>query len=362
VSTSGRERVAWPRRINSADAGVVASLQRPCVVDAVLPAGGVVPDLVLLLRGQGPGMARAGAAECRAHLVAHAQHIGSRHGEDKGWGCGFRNLQMLLWHLYRRGRGRELKGALFGGAGIVPDVASLQAWIEWAWHQGFDEAGASSMGHSAQVLESRAREGFWMGTVDVKAMLGAFGVRADIVDFRGQPSRRLLAGAKRHRDQGAGPASGPPPPPPPRKEPDHEAVLRWVWSYFAAAGTVEHHGQGEAISVRTTTACPLYFQHDGHSRLIVGVQTLTRGGPAGQRKLCLVLLDPGTSSASFCKRHLHPGSPPERRYRSLLVGVDELRRRPEYQVLYVPDAPVVPEGPQRDEMKVIRPAEVVYIQ
>lgn len=45
--------------------------------------------------------------------------------------------------------------ALFGGCGFVPDVASLQAWLECAWAAGFDPMGAEQLGrctclHNAQ--------------------------------------------------------------------------------------------------------------------------------------------------------------------------------------------------------------------
>ena len=52
--------------------------------------------------------------------------------------CGWRNLQTLASHLLTL---QEYKAVLFGGAGFVPDVASLQAWLEVAWKAGFDVEG-----------------------------------------------------------------------------------------------------------------------------------------------------------------------------------------------------------------------------
>ena len=39
--------------------------------------------------------------------------------------------------------------ALFGNCGYVPDVASLQAWLECAWTAGFDPMGAEQLGRWA---------------------------------------------------------------------------------------------------------------------------------------------------------------------------------------------------------------------
>ena len=40
---------------------------------------------------------------------------------------------------------------VFGGAGFVPDVPSLQAWLECAWQLGFDPDGAKQLRHHVQV-------------------------------------------------------------------------------------------------------------------------------------------------------------------------------------------------------------------
>lgn len=44
--------------------------------------------------------------------------------------------------------------ALFGGCGYVPDVASLQAWLECAWGAGFDPMGAEQLGRFVSPLSS----------------------------------------------------------------------------------------------------------------------------------------------------------------------------------------------------------------
>ncbi|MDR3740351.1 MAG: hypothetical protein P4L40_15155 [Terracidiphilus sp.] len=52
-----------------------------------------------------------------------------------GWACGYRNIQMLCSGLLQH---PVYKGVLFGGAGFVPEIAFLQAWLELAWRQGGD--------------------------------------------------------------------------------------------------------------------------------------------------------------------------------------------------------------------------------
>ena len=44
--------------------------------------------------------------------------------------------------------------ALFGGCGFVPDVASLQAWLECAWAAGFDPMGAEQLGRCTCLLNA----------------------------------------------------------------------------------------------------------------------------------------------------------------------------------------------------------------
>ncbi len=55
-------------------------------------------------------------------LTGAVQHFSSQ-APDSGWGCGFKNLQMLLSHLLQRGP--AVKEALFGGVGFVPDIGVI---------------------------------------------------------------------------------------------------------------------------------------------------------------------------------------------------------------------------------------------
>jgi hypothetical protein len=63
-------------------------------------------------------------------------HITQFGYEGAQWACGYRNIQMLCVSLMQR---PEFKRVLFNGSGDVPDVDGIQAWLEKAWHEGFDE-------------------------------------------------------------------------------------------------------------------------------------------------------------------------------------------------------------------------------
>lgn len=56
---------------------------------------------------------------CTAYFCGPVDHVGGQYA-DKGWGCGWRNIQMNVSHLLQRSE--ELRGALFAGCGFVPDI------------------------------------------------------------------------------------------------------------------------------------------------------------------------------------------------------------------------------------------------
>lgn len=108
-------------------------------------------------------------------LCGYTDHIQSIRSEDSGWGCGWRNIQMLSSHLLMQRQ--ETREVLFGGAGFVPDIPSLQRWLEIAWEKGFDAVGSD---HFANKIYGLKR---WIGTTECAALFRSFGLRARIVDF-----------------------------------------------------------------------------------------------------------------------------------------------------------------------------------
>ncbi|RUP45452.1 peptidase family C78-domain-containing protein [Jimgerdemannia flammicorona] len=195
----------------------------------------LIPKLCHLLtrshaRATGPYSTRS-AFLC-SPLVAHlASDI-----SDAGWGCGYRNCQMILSYI----AALPGVGGRLGIAGRVPDVAGLQAVLEEAWADGFDPTGAKQL--KWRVVKTRR----WIGTTEVYAILTYLGVRCTVIDF--------------HKPTG------------PTKF--HNLLFDWITAYFTpftstptsalAALTVAH--------IRTTRRAPLYLQHQGHSRTCVGIE------------------------------------------------------------------------------------------
>lgn len=117
-------------------------------------------------------------------LSGYVDHFQGLESEDVGWGCGWRNIQMLCSHLMvQRSEAREV---LFGGSGFVPDIPSLQRWLEIAWERGFDAAGSDQFNH---VIYGSKK---WIGTTECAALLRSFGLRARIVDFGPKESELLF--------------------------------------------------------------------------------------------------------------------------------------------------------------------------
>lgn len=93
-----------------------------------------VAPRVLSLSASSPGVIRS--------LVCSAvDHYASSYG-DKGWGCGYRNLQMLLSSLLQNTTYNEALYSAWGTQGpsrtAMPSISRLQKMVEAAWTQGFD--------------------------------------------------------------------------------------------------------------------------------------------------------------------------------------------------------------------------------
>ncbi len=115
-------------------------------------------------------------------ICSYVEHFESRLGEDLGWGCGWRNIQMMSSYLLAEDD--EVREALFGGVGFVPDIFALQQWLEIAWAKGFDTQGAEHF--SWKIVGTHK----WIGTTECAALLRSFGVRARIVDFQSVGNKR----------------------------------------------------------------------------------------------------------------------------------------------------------------------------
>ncbi|XP_062843799.1 zinc finger-containing ubiquitin peptidase 1 isoform X2 [Trichomycterus rosablanca] len=195
----------------------------------------------------------------RVWLCSEADHFSSSEG-DHGWGCGYRNFQMLLSSLLRL----DLYTGLKTLPDSLPSIPQVQALIEAAWAEGIDPQGASQF--NRRLKGTRA----WIGATEIYAVLTSLRLRGRIMDFH-QPT---------------GPSD------------THPRLFEWVKNYFCAPYS---GGPRTPPRVVRTNLPPIYLQHQGHSRTIVGVEEKKNGS------VCALMFDPGCSSAET-RKLLSPGA------------------------------------------------------
>ncbi|KAF9992576.1 hypothetical protein BGZ80_005028 [Entomortierella chlamydospora] len=187
---------------------------------------------------------------------------------DRGWGCGYRNLQMMLSYVVNQTAVHCEDTHRVSTSRLTPDpiptIGELQQQLEFAWENGFDLPGARQLGH--KVVGSRK----WIGTTEVWSVLSSLGIRCSILEFH------LPTGPDR----------------------SHPAMLSAVYNYFRtpawsplvapAIMSFNDYLQPESDQrIIQTAKPPIYIQHQGHSRTIVGIEVLTTG------ELNLLVFDPG---------------------------------------------------------------------
>ncbi|KAJ8411523.1 hypothetical protein AAFF_G00163310 [Aldrovandia affinis] len=168
---------------------------------------------------------REGRDAAHVWLSSETDHYSSSEG-DRGWGCGYRNFQMLLSSLH--------KLEVYSGCtdGTVPSLPRVQALLEEAWRQGVDPQGASHFSHKLQG--SRA----WIGATEIYSLFTSFEVRARIMDF--------------HQPTGPGNT--------------HPRLFEWVKRYFSTSAC---RGTRLPPRVVQTTQPPIYLQHQGEMRKLL---------------------------------------------------------------------------------------------
>ncbi|KAJ0705605.1 putative peptidase C78, ubiquitin modifier-specific peptidase 1/ 2 [Helianthus annuus] len=275
-------------------------------------------------------------------LSGYTDHFQSLKFEDVGWGCGWRNIQMLASHLLvQRQEAREV---LFGGVGFVPDIPSLQRWLEIAWGKGFDAAGSNDF--DQKIYGKRT----WIGTTECAALFRSFGLRARIADFCFStppddvvkppqvigPMDKYL-----NRSDASDPGSSSNAKCCPESVNGQQLLANWVWSYFSDNSRLSRSGCNQVV---VTEKAPLYFQHDGHSRTIVGIQL--KNLPNGMQQSNLLILDPAhkTQVLESCL------SKKVGWQRFIKRGVHTLKKT-EYQLCYVD--PGIAAGPELEKLKTL---------
>eukprot|EP01018_Ginkgo_biloba_P011906 Gb_05546 [translate_table: standard] len=345
-------------------------------------------------------------------ISGHIDHFQSTSSEDSGWGCGWRNIQMLSSHLLMQTHGAQ--EMLFGGSGFVPDIPSLQRWLEIAWERGFDKMGAGSF--DSRIYGCKK----WIGTTECAALLRSFGLRARIVDFgceavrnrvcSGNALSQLVQGRGRETPnikQTSGPldkflhfgvqcdgcqvypirglrfrstkrenfdlcshcmGTG--------KYPyveylkidtassstftnnskeskagntgDHQVLVDWVWNYFVGKNPVCLKAPFAHLQERVITSqrTPLYFQHNGHSRTIVGIQRRRKSLLAQEEESILLVLDPGQRTEELARALRENVG-----WQKLIKRGSHTLRKPEYQVCYVD--PGIAHGEELERLKIL---------
>lgn len=113
-------------------------------------------------------------------MCSTVDHYGSTYG-DKGWGCGYRNMQMLISSLLQHTGYNELVYRAWSSGcssstdnplrSSMPSISRLQRMIEWAWAQGFDVQGAEQLG--GKLVNTRK----WIGATEVVTLLSSLRIR-----------------------------------------------------------------------------------------------------------------------------------------------------------------------------------------
>uniref|UniRef100_A0A8C3BSS9 Zinc finger-containing ubiquitin peptidase 1 n=1 Tax=Cairina moschata TaxID=8855 RepID=A0A8C3BSS9_CAIMO len=185
----------------------------------------------------------------RVWLSAGVDHFHSSLG-DKGWGCGYRNFQMLLSSLLQN----SLYNDCLRDTALIPSIPKIQSMIEDAWKEGFDPHGASHFNN--RLRGSKA----WIGACEIYSLLTSLRIKCQIIDFH-KPT---------------GPAG------------THPRLFEWILRYYST----DNEG---ATKVVCTSRPPIYLQHQGHSRTVVGIEEKKN------KTLCLLLFDPGCPSQEMQK-------------------------------------------------------------
>ncbi|XP_037014017.2 zinc finger-containing ubiquitin peptidase 1 isoform X2 [Artibeus jamaicensis] len=184
----------------------------------------------------------------RVWLSTVLDHFHSSFG-DKGWGCGYRNFQMLLSSLLQNDAYDDcLKGM------SIPCIPKIQSMIEDAWREGFDPQGASQLNNKLQGTKA------WIGACEIYTLLTSLRVKCRIVDFH----------------KSTGPLG------------THPRLFEWILNYYSS----EREGGPKVVC---TSKPPIYLQHQGHSRTVIGIEERKN------RTLCLLIFDPGCPSREMQK-------------------------------------------------------------
>jgi len=222
---------------------------------------------------------------------------------DQGWACGYKNFQMLLsslrhdpqyaMHLFSHDAANETNRD-------IPSVSYLQRLIEKAWTAGFDSAGREQL--NGHLLNSTK----WIGPTEVMACLSNLNIKTELYDFH-QPKTIEKSNAYKY-------------------------LFEWIRNYFQQ----QRNGNN--------TIHPLYLQHEGHSRTIVGYEQFRNGN------IRLLIFDPSTPKYEIENFLRNPDEKAHLFRRSL-----QSFQKPVYQILVVQG---LLQANEREDAKQVRSTKV----
>nr|CAB3267492.1 ufm1-specific protease 1-like [Phallusia mammillata] len=181
-------------------------------------------------------------------LNSTSVHYGRGAG-DSGWGCGFRNLQMMISSLAALPAYRD---HLQQFQDKIPSIPKLQSLIEDAWAIGFDPRGREQL--MGKLVGTRK----WIGATEAFVLLSSLHLHCKIVDFHSRSGSKV-----------------------------NTELFKWVLKYFQK--DLNQESLLKPGSVELANIPILYLQHHGHSRSVCGVQVNMKTKAASH----LIVCDPG---------------------------------------------------------------------
>jgi len=216
-------------------------------------------------------------------LCLETDHFASGVG-DAGWGCGYRNTQMILSSLLRSNTFKDVVAKGIGGH-EVPSIPKIQSMIEDAWKKGFDSQGAEQLGNK---LHNTSK---WIGATEIAVLLRSLRIKAELVDF--------------HKATG--------------HDGTHPKMFTWIHKYY-----------NQEVGTRQSPPPPLFLQHQGHSRLCIGVEE----HPRGECPIYLLLFDPSHAPRQMKALIQNVSSNVSAQLRLLRRSLKQMRSK-QYQILYI---------------------------
>ncbi|KAI2473768.1 DUF1671-domain-containing protein [Annulohypoxylon bovei var. microspora] len=209
------------------------------------------------------------------------QHISKLRRE--GGFCGYRNIQMLASYIVGTG---AVGAAALGNE--VPTIFQIQDMIENAWDRGIHPDGRVELG----ILRHTRK---YIGTPEASTLFQSLGIPWGYTGLKNKEGDALTASEHRLYD--------------------------FVENYFSSCPGVKTRG-----TVRNTTRPPLYFQHQGHSMTIIGIERTAKGTRN------LLVFDPSHQDPTSVTRYVGRKIDPSRSHPDDMLKL--YRRGPKYLAAY----------------------------